>query len=316
MTIRVDKHNRGYVPMHQTHYPGNKPDLKESFNVGMALTPDDPEVKSEKPLHGVNRWPELEGFRAPVEAYFDAVTALGHRLLGPLAICLGMSAAELRGLYSRPIAFMRLFHYPPDSNVDEKEFGAAEHKDYGFLTILAQDRQRRARSALAGRRDHSGAAAHRRVRDQCRRHAVGDHRRALQVAAAPGHQQGERGALFDSVLLRSGFRRAVPTMPEVSAGEYLLRKFNKFYKHRQGACRDVSRARVVRSIASAIRPPVPVSSAADRGCWPARLTGSFRAAPRIATSAIAPRGCRREASPTCRTPRCGRRRRSPLRVDA
>src|SRR5438045_15323 len=29
MTIRVDKHNRGYVPMHQTHYPGNKPDLKE-----------------------------------------------------------------------------------------------------------------------------------------------------------------------------------------------------------------------------------------------------------------------------------------------
>jgi len=31
MTNRVDKHNRGYVPMHQTHYPGNKPDLKESF---------------------------------------------------------------------------------------------------------------------------------------------------------------------------------------------------------------------------------------------------------------------------------------------
>src|SRR6476661_1655667 len=34
LEIRVDKHNRGYVPMQQTVYPGNKPDLKESFNVG------------------------------------------------------------------------------------------------------------------------------------------------------------------------------------------------------------------------------------------------------------------------------------------
>src|SRR5277367_6360491 len=140
LTIRVGRDNRGYVPMHQTHYPGNKPDLKESFNVGrLALTPDDPDVKAGKPLHGVNRWPTLDGFRGPVEAYFNAVTALGDRLLGPLAVCLGMSPAALRKLYGKPVAFMRLFHYPPDSNVDEKEFGAAEHKDYGFLTILAQD---------------------------------------------------------------------------------------------------------------------------------------------------------------------------------
>src|ERR1700675_2292544 len=30
MQIRIDKHNRGYVPMHQTVYPGNRADLKES----------------------------------------------------------------------------------------------------------------------------------------------------------------------------------------------------------------------------------------------------------------------------------------------
>jgi isopenicillin N synthase-like dioxygenase len=74
LAIKVDKNNRGYVPMHQSHYPGNKPDLKESFNVGMGLTEADPEVKASKPLHGVNRWPDLPGFRDPVEAYFDAVT--------------------------------------------------------------------------------------------------------------------------------------------------------------------------------------------------------------------------------------------------
>ena len=235
MTIRVDKHNRGYVPMHQTHYPGNKPDLKHSFNVGMALTPDDPEVKAEKPLHGVNRWPALDGFRTPVESYFDAVTALGHRLLGPLAICLGMSASELRGFYSRPIAFMRLFHYPPDSNVDEKEFGAAEHKDYGFLTILAQDH-------------HGGLEV---------RSPAGDivpvPPRTDAFVINVGDMLSEiTGGRFKSplhrVINKAGVARySIPyffdpnfdarfaSMPEVSAGEYLLGKFNKFYKHRKEA---------------------------------------------------------------------------------
>lgn len=233
MTIRVDKHNRGYVPMHQTHYPGNKPDLKESFNVGMALTPDDSEVKAEKPLHGVNRWPELEGFRAPVETYFDAVTALGHRLLGPLAICLGMPAADLRKLYSRPIAFMRLFHYPPNSNVEDKEFGAAEHKDYGFLTILAQD--------------HHGGLEVRSPSDEI----VPVPPRTDAFVINVGDMLSEiTGGRFKSplhrVINKSGVARySIPfffdpdfdarfaTMPEVSAGEYLLGKFNKFYKHRK-----------------------------------------------------------------------------------
>ena len=235
MTIRIDKHNRGYVPMHQTHYPGNKPDLKESFNVGMALTPDDPEVKAEKPLHGVNRWPKLEGFRAPVESYFDAVTALGHRLLGPLAVCLGMPAAELRGLYSRPIAFMRLFHYPPNSNVDEKEFGAAEHKDYGFLTILAQD--------------HHGGLEVRAPEGEI----VPVPPRTDAFVINVGDMLSEiTGGRFKSplhrVINKAGVARySIPyffdpnfdakfaSMPDVSAGEYLLGKFNKFYKHRKEA---------------------------------------------------------------------------------
>src|SRR5262249_15232324 len=139
LQVKVNKHNRGYVPLHQTIYPGNLPDLKESFNLGTGLTEDDPDVKAGKPLHGVNQWPELAGFRADVEAYFDALLALGNRVLGPLALCLDMQPERLRGLYRKPIAFMRLFHYPPNSNVEQKEFGAAEHKDYGFLTLLAQD---------------------------------------------------------------------------------------------------------------------------------------------------------------------------------
>lgn len=233
MTIKVDKHNRGYVPMHQTHYPGNKPDLKESFNVGMGLSADDPDVKAGKPLHGVNRWPELAGFRAPVETYFDAVTELGKRLLGPLAICLGMPADALRKTYSKPIAFMRLFHYPPNSNIEEKEFGAAEHKDYGFLTILSQDA--------------NGGLEVRSPDDQI----VPVPPRIDAFVINVGDMLSEiTGGRFKSplhrVINRAGVARySIPFffdpdfdarfagMPEVSAGEYLLRKFNKFYQHRK-----------------------------------------------------------------------------------
>jgi len=233
MTIRVGRDNRGYVPMHQTHYPGNKPDLKESFNVGGGLTADDPDVKAGKPLHGVNRWPALARFREPVEAYHDAVTALGRRLLGPLAICLGMSPVALRELYRKPVAFMRLFHYPPDSNVDEKEFGAAEHKDYGFLTILAQD----ANGGLEVRSPGN--------------ELVPVPPRADGFVINVGDMLSEiTGGRFRSplhrVVNRSGVARySIPyffdpdfdarfdSLPDVSAGQYLLNKFDKFYKYRQ-----------------------------------------------------------------------------------
>ncbi len=81
MTIRVDKHNRGYVPMHQTPLSGQQADLKESFNVGMGLTRErSRSERRQSRCTASTAGPELEGFRDPVEAYFDAVTALGKRL--------------------------------------------------------------------------------------------------------------------------------------------------------------------------------------------------------------------------------------------
>ena len=235
LTVRVGKDNRGFVPMRQTHYPGNKPDLKESFNVGMGLTEDDSDVRANKPLHGVNRWPQLEGFRGPVEAYFDAVTGLGHRLLGPLAICLGVSSDFLRQQYSKPVAFMRMFHYPSDSNVDEREFGAAEHKDYGFLTILAQD-------SLGGLEVRS--PDNELVAVPPRTDAfvinVGDMLSELTGGrfCSPLHRVvNKAGKARHSIpfFFDPNFDARFPTMPEVSAGEYLLGKFNAFYKYRKEA---------------------------------------------------------------------------------
>lgn len=49
----------------------------------------DPEASL--PLHGPNQWPSedlLPGFRATITAYFEALTALGHKLLRLLALSL------------------------------------------------------------------------------------------------------------------------------------------------------------------------------------------------------------------------------------
>jgi isopenicillin N synthase-like dioxygenase len=233
MKVRIDRHNRGYAPLHQTVYPGNLPDLKESFNVGTRLTADDPDVKAGKPLHGVNQWPESSDFRTAVETYFDAMMALGDRLLGPLALCLGLSASALRARYRKPVAFMRLFHYPPNSNVAQNEFGAAEHKDYGFLTILAQD--------------STGGLE---VRAPTGELVIAPPRRGNFIVNA-GDMLSEITAdairsAPHRVINRAGIGRySIPFfydpdfdarfdgMPQFSAGEFLLTKFNKFYKHRK-----------------------------------------------------------------------------------
>jgi isopenicillin N synthase-like dioxygenase len=233
LKVRIDRNNRGYAPLQQTVYPGNLPDLKESFNIGTPLTADDPDVRAGKPLHGINQWPDLPGFRTAVEVYFDAIMKLGDRLLGPLAECLNLSPSELRGRYRKPVAFMRLFHYPPNSNVARNEFGAAEHKDYGFLTILAQDatgglelRSPAGELVLAApNRDHFIVNAG----DMLSEITAG------AIRSAPHRVINRAGAGRYSIpfFYDPDFDARFQTLPQFCAGEFLLAKFDKFYKYRK-----------------------------------------------------------------------------------
>jgi isopenicillin N synthase-like dioxygenase len=234
MAVRVDRHNRGYVPLHQTVYPGNRPDLKESFNLGLTLPPDDPDLLAGKPLHGINQWPgELPGFRAAVEACFDAMLGLGDTLLGPLARCMGMPPTALRALYHRPIAFMRLFHYPPESAVAAGEYGAAEHCDYGFITFLAQDpvvgfelRARDGRMVPVPPRQ-GGLIVN--AGDMLAEVSGGAFRSAPHRVINPA-PVGRHSIPF---FFDPGFDALFPGLPETSAGEFLLAKFRRFYKPRE-----------------------------------------------------------------------------------
>ena len=132
--------HRGYVPFAQTRQPGTaRADMKESFNVAFPFTPDHPAMASGHPLVGLNQWPAGEGrWRGVVERYYAGVFELGQRVLGGIALSLGLDRDFFRERYRYPLVRTRLLHYP-STEVGGVPSGAAEHTDYGAITILWQD---------------------------------------------------------------------------------------------------------------------------------------------------------------------------------
>ena len=89
--------NRGYSGMlHEALDPGRGPDMKEAFNVGLEIAPDDPDLLSKQPFRSLNAWPSLPNFRETLLAYYDACAALGARLHRAFACDLGLKFRLLR----------------------------------------------------------------------------------------------------------------------------------------------------------------------------------------------------------------------------
>ncbi len=95
-------------------------------------------------LHGVNLWPGIDGFRATVLAYLDALERLDHALMAGLALGLGLVLPE-RYFHehgaAQPLLLLRPFNYPsrPVPEGSAARWGVGEHTDYGYLTMLWQD---------------------------------------------------------------------------------------------------------------------------------------------------------------------------------
>ncbi|MBL0422654.1 isopenicillin N synthase family oxygenase [Ramlibacter sp. AW1] len=135
-----ERFRRGFMPYGVTQHPGFKPDLKESYEVGMDLPLTDPDVQSGLPLHGPNKWPaDKPWLKEAAEAYFQQTLVLGKRLLRLFATALGQPEDFFLQYTQKPMVQSRLFHYPPQSSPSQLELGAAAHSDYGMITILAQD---------------------------------------------------------------------------------------------------------------------------------------------------------------------------------
>lgn len=133
--------NRGYVPMKGEALDPSKPsDLKEAFNAGLDVSADDAEVLAGVKFRAPNLWPEQAGFRETMLAYYAAVWEVGKALHRAFAVDLGMSSEFFADKLDRPMAVLRLLHYPqrPD-HFEEGQLGAGAHTDYGCVTLLATD---------------------------------------------------------------------------------------------------------------------------------------------------------------------------------
>jgi isopenicillin N synthase-like dioxygenase len=132
--------NRGYSGLlHEALDPARGPDMKEAFNVGLELAADDPELLAGKPFRSLNAWPGAPGFRETLLSYYDACSGLGARLHRAFASDLGLGRDFFADKFDRPMATLRLLHYPAPSLGSDPQTGAGAHTDYGNLTLLATD---------------------------------------------------------------------------------------------------------------------------------------------------------------------------------
>ncbi|MAW88045.1 MAG: 2OG-Fe(II) oxygenase [Phyllobacteriaceae bacterium] len=133
--------NRGYIPMGGESLDPDKPaDIKEAFNVGLDLAPDDPAIVNGARFRALNLWPEQDGFRETMLAYFNAAWGLGRLLHRAFARDLGMPEDFFDDKLDQPLATLRLLHYPErPAAMEAGQLGAGEHTDYGCVTLLMTD---------------------------------------------------------------------------------------------------------------------------------------------------------------------------------
>jgi isopenicillin N synthase-like dioxygenase len=147
LALKIDKNFRGYLPFAASTIVTSsvatvsKPNQSESIFFMHEVDANDPKALAEKPLQGPNQWPDeavLPGFRATMERYVDEMSTLARKMVGAIALSLGLRPDSLDRFFEDPTTFLRLLHYPTQPK-EEGLFGSAPHTDYGFITLLAQD---------------------------------------------------------------------------------------------------------------------------------------------------------------------------------
>ena len=139
--ITQTRHHRGYGAIATEQLdPGKPSDLKETFDMGLHLPADHPDVLAEKPLRGPNRHPDLPGWEALMEQHYLDMQALAQTLLRAMTLALGIERDFFDRRFAEPVSVLRMIHYPPrhTASSDEQQ-GAAAHTDYGCITLLFQD---------------------------------------------------------------------------------------------------------------------------------------------------------------------------------
>ncbi|CAN0111607.1 unnamed protein product [Scytosiphon promiscuus] len=144
MTVKADKNNRGYTPMHEEILdPKNqtKGDTKEGYYVFREIDADSADAT--KPLTGPNQWPSeelLPGWKPTMQEHFARMHTLAERLAGLLAVGVSLSPSVFDNCFTESLSALRLLHYSAEvSDPGKGVMGTGAHSDYGLITLLATD---------------------------------------------------------------------------------------------------------------------------------------------------------------------------------
>lgn len=124
----------GWMPLfgEPAYQPGTIAHL-ESFDCG-------PEQTATKLLEGQNVWPSIDGFRADVSAYWEAVSELGNVALAAISEAAGLAPDFLPTACStQELNTLRLLHYPANETpASDIEVGISAHTDFECVTLILQ----------------------------------------------------------------------------------------------------------------------------------------------------------------------------------
>jgi isopenicillin N synthase-like dioxygenase len=139
--ITQSAHHRGYGAIATEQLDPNLPsDLKETFDMGLHLPADHPDVLAGKPLRGPNRHPAQSGWAPLMEQHYRDMQALALTLLRAMTPALGIDWDFFDQRFEQPVSVLRMIHYPPrHTATSEQQQGAGAHTDYGCITLLYQD---------------------------------------------------------------------------------------------------------------------------------------------------------------------------------
>ena len=125
---------RGYTPFGVETAKGSKHfDLKEFWHIGREVPDDFPHRDVMPP----NLWPEeVPGFREHGYGLYQALDALGSRVLSALALHIGLPADWFADKTDYGNSILRPIHYPPITADNIPNVRAGAHGDINLITLL------------------------------------------------------------------------------------------------------------------------------------------------------------------------------------
>lgn len=125
---------RGYTPFGiETAKDSKYPDLKEFWHIGREI----PRDSSYADVMAPNLWPsEIIGFREHGYGLYQALDALGARVLRALALHIDLPEDFFEDKVNFGNSILRPIHYPPITAENIPNVRAGAHEDINFITLL------------------------------------------------------------------------------------------------------------------------------------------------------------------------------------